>query len=120
MSSATRRSILRASALMASRNHGVAHPRLYRNAMLIATAVGLPPEAAVTFQTANTLPTPCSTCLPQLRRSASSQIVGAVKTRRNGSNRLLTLAGWSCSSSPSSRWCSRLLVITAAGHRGHP
>ena len=99
MSSKTpRRSILRASALMASGTMVSRILGFIRNAMLIAAVGATAGGVGAAFQTANTLPNTVFNLLASGIFDAVlvPQIVGAIKRRNDGDtyvNRLLTLAG---------------------------
>ena len=99
MSSNTpRRSILRASALMASGTMVSRILGFVRNAMLIAAVGATAGGVGAAFQTANTLPNTVFNLLASGIFDAVlvPQIVGAIKRRHDGDtyvNRLLTLAG---------------------------
>ena len=99
MSSNTpRRSILRASALMASGTMVSRILGFIRNAMLIAAVGATAGGVGAAFQTANTLPNTVFNLLASGIFDAVlvPQIVGAIKRRHDGDtyvNRLLTLAG---------------------------
>ena len=99
MSSKTpRRSILRASALMASGTMVSRILGFIRNAMLIAAVGATAGGVGAAFQTANTLPNTVFNLLASGIFDAVlvPQIVGAIKRRHDGDtyvNRLLTLAG---------------------------
>ena len=99
MSSNTpRRSILRASALMASGTMVSRILGFVRNAMLIAAVGATAGGVGAAFQTANTLPNTVFNLLASGIFDAVlvPQIVGAIKRRNDGDiyvNRLLTLAG---------------------------
>lgn len=99
MSSNTpRRSILRASALMASGTMVSRILGFIRNAMLIAAVGATAGGVGAAFQTANTLPNTVFNLLASGIFDAVlvPQIVGAIKRRNDGDtyvNRLLTLAG---------------------------
>lgn len=99
MSSNTpRRSILRASALMASGTMVSRILGFVRNAMLIAAVGATAGGVGAAFQTANTLPNTVFNLLASGIFDAVlvPQIVGAIKCRHDGDtyvNRLLTLAG---------------------------
>ena len=99
MSSNTpRRSILRASALMASGTMVSRILGFIRNAMLIAAVGATAGGVGAAFQTANTLPNTVFNLLASGIFDAVlvPQIVGAIKRRHDGNtyvNRLLTLAG---------------------------
>ncbi|MFC2621026.1 MAG: lipid II flippase MurJ, partial [Pauljensenia sp.] len=99
MSSNTpRRSILRASALMASGTMVSRILGFVRNAMLIAAVGATAGGVGAAFQTANTLPNTVFNLLASGIFDAVlvPQIVGAIKRRSDGDtyvNRLLTLAG---------------------------
>ena len=99
MSSNTpRRSILRASALMASGTMVSRILGFIRNAMLIAAVGATAGGVGAAFQTANTLPNTVFNLLASGIFDAVlvPQIVGALKRRHDGDtyvNRLLTLAG---------------------------
>ena len=97
-SNTSRRSILRASALMASGTMVSRILGFVRNAMLIATVGATAGGVGAAFQTANTLPNTVFNLLASGIFDAVlvPQIVGAIKRRNDGDtyvNRLLTLAG---------------------------
>lgn len=92
------RSILRASALMASGTMVSRILGFIRNAMLIAAVGATAGGVGAAFQTANTLPNTVFNLLASGIFDAVlvPQIVGAIKRRNDGDtyvNRLLTLAG---------------------------
>lgn len=97
-SQSPRRSILRASALMASGTMVSRILGFVRNAMLIAAVGATAGGVGAAFQTANTLPNTVFNLLASGIFDAVlvPQIVGAIKRRSDGDtyvNRLLTLAG---------------------------
>ena len=97
-SNTARRSILRASALMASGTMVSRILGFVRNAMLIAAVGATAGGVGAAFQTANTLPNTVFNLLASGIFDAVlvPQIVGAIKRRHDGDtyvNRLLTLAG---------------------------
>ena len=97
-SNTSRRSILRASALMASGTMVSRILGFVRNAMLIAAVGATAGGVGAAFQTANTLPNTVFNLLASGIFDAVlvPQIVGAIKRRNDGDtyvNRLLTLAG---------------------------